>query len=210
MAEQPAGIIDNRTQARKDSVGTYGVPLIGNSPSDPAWLTQNLSEQNKLPWQQYFSPAVSDTTNPDSLASRQISRGPGYYKRTSQYNVAQVPTDFHATPQTGGQVDPMADAIARKYKRDVSGKLQTMQDKSDVQSTVDYSTAQGRAGQVLGMAQQIKNKNFLEQYQFQLQRQQLQQQYENAKRQADAALTGDIINGFGGVFSLGMNAAGKK
>ena len=172
-------------------------PLINNSPNDPAYLTQNLSESNPLPWQQYFNPLIGDTNQEGSWATQTLKRGPSYYSDTEGYGVGKNPINAGAPQLSGARANPMSTAIASKYQRDTDSKLQKMRTNREMDSAVKYSSAIGKVGQVLGSAQGLANRNYQEQFQFQQQRQQLFDQWRQHVAQQEAAYTQQILQGIG-------------
>lgn len=184
-----------------------GKPVRTDVFGDASYLTENLSRDNALPWQQYYDKGVVDTNDPDSLVSKALSRGKDYYNDAANYGVSDK-TNFGTTPLTGGQQNPMADAIARKYQRDVSGKVRGLKNANKLDATKRESDNLGQAANVLVAAQQKENQNFLEQYDFQMKRYNLLQQHEAMVNAAHNAFIGNIIGIAGTVATMGMKSGG--
>lgn len=168
-------------------------PIKLDADGNPSFLTENLSEQNALPWQKYFDKNVSDTNTPGSLVNGQLDRGKDYYENTRNAGLDNVNVPMRTTPLSGGQNNPMSDAIASKYQRDVGGKLNMLKTNNQNQSEMDYSSSQGKAAKLMQLSQANKNKNFMEQYDFQMKRYNLHQQWDAANKAAEASTISNFL-----------------
>lgn len=183
-----------------------GKPLKQTSFGTPAWLDENLGKDNPLPWQQYYDKGVVDPSNSDSLVSRQLARGEDYYKNTANHGLNDQPMDVAMPGFTGGsgRQSPMSEAISRKYQKDVSGKLRGMQTQNEANAPLQRSKALSQAEHVMTSAQQLENKNFQDQYAFQMQRWNLQQQHNAALEQANRTFLANAIGAGVSIATLGM------
>lgn len=181
--------------------GVGGAPLFNNSPDDPGYLTKDLSKDNALPWQKYFDPSVTDTNDPNSMASKALARGQDYYTNTAALGVddAGHSIAFQSTPLTGGGSNPMSDAISRKYQKDVNSKLTNMQTQREAEAPMQYSKGMSRTAALLGAQQENEMKNFNEQYQFQMNRYNMYNQWRQAQANAQQSYLSSIMGAAGTV-----------
>jgi hypothetical protein len=187
-----------------------GNPMRTDAFGDPSWLTETLSKKNPLPWQQYFDPKVASTDDPNSMVSRQLNRGEDYYQNVSTHGLNTAPTLNAPAVSGNGYNNPMSAAIARKYQTDVNQKTAGMnvatQDNSKLRTQKGLSSAE----QVLQQSQQNENNNFMQQYNFQMQRYNLAQQHDAQVAASKNAFVGDVLGIAFGAATMGMKMGGGK
>lgn len=180
-----------------------GQPLKMDDNGNPAFLGQNLSEDNALPWQKYFDKNVAGTeAGSDSLVTRQLGRDANYFEGARNRGLEDGNFSTFQPRRLSGGAGPtgnaMSQAIASKYQKDVSSSLGALRTQNKVQSELDSSRNLTQANKVLADAQQRKNQNFLEQYDFQMKRYNLYMQHKALQAQAEASAISNFL-GFVGM-----------
>lgn len=164
---------------------------------------KDLSQDNPLQWQRYYSPAVLNDIVGPALGRSGVFSGPQdenyFYKQDMQGVDQSLGKDIGASTNNGYQNsgDPMSAAIAKKYQSDFSDKLRGIQGQQKINSISQQNQEAGRAGNMLGTMDKLALDNFREQYAYQEKRRQLFTQWQQAKDAATAGYIGQVIGGVG-------------
>jgi hypothetical protein len=184
-------------------------PIPGQVPVDPVDPESNpfaktdfsktLGRDNALPGQNYFDPAIDKTLIPS-----QLERDSKFYSDTLNHGVGNndVPQ-----PNTVHGDDPMTKALASRYEGQVNDSVRSVKTQNDVTSHAMASDNMSRVGSELGAEYQNEVQNFSEQYNFEMQRQNLYNQWKTAQSQATQGLFGAIFSGLGSVGGAVIGAA---
>lgn len=162
--------------------------------TNTAWTNTNLSQPlgpgNALPGQNYFSPSTQ------GLISQQESQAnPGFYESTLNQGIGG--NQGIAAPNTVNSSDPMAQALASRYGAQTQQAQQAIKTQNDVNAPVQASAEQSTVENELGAEYQNQVNNFNQQYQFEIQRQNLMNQWQTAQNQAQAGIFGSLFSGVG-------------
>lgn len=206
LTKQPSKLsqpfVDVNSATKPDSLTpARGKPLRKDVFGDPSWLTENLGEDNPLPWQRYYDPNIADPNKKGSLAASLLGRDQNYYNAANNIGLEDTEQQLTQPQLTGNYSSPMADAIARKSQTDMSSKLQGIRTANQANAPMQYSQGQGRAAKVINAAQENRNKNFQEQYDFQMKRYDLKRQHDAMVREEKDAFLGNVL----GIAMKGMS-----
>ncbi len=174
----------------------------------PAWLKENLSEKNPLPWQQYFDDSI---TGESGLIKQQLNEAysdvfaGGLENPNGYLHKALEISDVGPLQAEGGYQSPMAAAIAQKYQAQANDKLKAVRDAQKAEMPGKISKNLGRIANQIGTVQNLKMQNFKEQYAFQQKRQEIYNAWVQANNQAQAQFWGQVL-GLGGT-AIGVAAA---
>lgn len=196
---------------------TKALTRYDTSTGAPPWLVNNLSQDNALPWQKYIDPSVSDTINQqldrvglfpnaqnnNSGRMTNLDKAGGMPQASPQgdYYNDSLGKNVNFGVQKANTGNPMTDAIYNKYSQDYAPKYGALKTNFDIGKSSWQSGQLNKAGSELGAIQKNQMQNFAEQYQFQLQRQQLFK----AWKQNQQSVLGSIL---GGILKIGGAAAG--
>lgn len=148
----------------------------GNIDEDP---NKNIpSEKNPLPWQKYFDPSNSKQIRDELAATRSNMDAPA---KAREGGIA-------IGEGMGGSASPMSAALASHANAGATQDTYGRQKQAEFDKPMQTAKELSREGGWLATEQQIKLKNWQEQYQYQLQRKQLF----DAKKQADAKASADV------------------
>lgn len=195
----------------------------------PEYLKSDLSETNKLPGQEYLDRGMVGAAQDDLFANYNLAQqGPSnvnqrvnpadqsrtLVNKSGQY-ASRSAIDDHTYGMDriglGGEgFHPIDTAISKKYQGLLNNQLKAAQVQRQVEQPLLESTRQMRSGSVFVNQQQIRMRNFQEQLAFQQRRQELYNQYANAKAEAEAALWSSVLGGTLSVASIGLFGGGKK
>jgi hypothetical protein len=189
-------------------------PLFGDPGAGaPGYLSGDLSKSNPLPWQQYMPGQITDSTNPNSIVSQQLTKGPEYFQNTlNNANVVGSKQPMFNQNFTGSGAPGQAPsgqnaAIAQSAEGNVDRNQMALQTNAQQASPMLYSQMQGQAGSEMGAAQNLALQNFQAQYQFQLQRQNLYNQWRSTQNQASLGYLNSLTGGLGSMGSM-MGSSG--
>lgn len=161
-------------------------------------LTKDLSEQNHLAGQNYYDQGVQ---GPGGLIDRQANRSAGnsdFFKDTLSHGLN--PGDNNQLGAIGGdQSDPMAKALSSRYQQKYETNLGGVKAQNDVNAKVQNSANESQVSSELQSVYSTDEQNYAQQYQFQVNRQKLNNDYVNAQNAANAQLYGQIFSGIGAV-----------
>ena len=188
-----------------------GFPAVSNpqaiDPSNPqpGAITgpnpdKTLGKSNPLPGQNYLPQNFSD------LYNSQLTRTPDWYASTLNYGVGQpnVPFNAEGSGQAGSN-DPMLAAIQGQAQRNYGNASRSLQVQNAAAAAPMASAEETVAAKEMGAEYANDVQNFNQQYQYELQRQNLFNEYNTAVNQTTAQVMGQIFQGVG---ALGMAAAG--
>lgn len=152
-------------------------------------FSKDLSKTNPLPGQNYFDPSV-DTT----LIPQQQGRD---YEGLLNHGVGH--DDIGGTGGAGfaGGDDAMAKALGSRYEDQTKNAIKTVTDKNAATALTDESGNEATISHELAAERQNDVQNFNAQYAYQIQRQNLFNQWETAKQQAQSAVFGAVFGGLG-------------
>lgn len=194
-----AGLLSTVGTSTNGASAAPTVPIQNtNNPFANTNLSQPLGSGNALPGQNYFSPSTQ------GLISQQESQAnPGFFESTLNRGIGG--NQGIAAPNTVNSSDPMAEALANRYGAQTQQAQQALTTQNDVNAPVQASAEQSTVENELGAEYQNQVNNFNQQYQFEIQRQQLLNQWQTAQNQAQAGIFGAIFSGIG---ALGGGALG--
>lgn len=153
--------------------------------------TSPLSRTNRLPGQNYFDTSVDET-----LIPQQTNRD---FEGELDYGLDK--NDLGGTGDAGftSGNDPMASALSARYEEQANNSLQSVLAQNREHGVVAKSGAENTASRELSAERQNEVQNFNAQYSYQIQRQNLYNQYQQALSQAQAGLFGAIFGGIGAI-----------
>lgn len=173
--------------------GYRPVPEKPSLSAYPKFLTEDLSEENALPWQRYFDESI---TGGGGLIDEQIGRtshatdSSGYLDKTLNLGLKDAPQ----LQATGFGFDsPMSEALAKKYSARVADGIKSIKTQGKIDRGSQVSKALGVIGNEIGASEKLRIQNFKEQYQYQQQRQQVYNQWVMANDAARAQFWGQVL-----------------
>lgn len=161
-----------------------------NYANAPSWQTQDLSPTNPLPWQKYVDENPTVGTVSDSINR---AKDPSQYENTLNYGLSNKPISGYESNLGMQGTDPMVGALNEKYQRDVGDKVQGIKSQNAANQPAYESGELGKAGKVVSAIQNNALTNFKEQYQFQMQRYNLYQQWQAQQNGAIGSFIGGAI-----------------
>lgn len=155
-------------------------------------LSGALSKNNPLPGQNYFDPSVDSRLIPE-----QQNRD---FKGLLNYGVGK--DDVGGTGGAGfaSGTDAMATALSNRYQGQAKTAIQSVTDKNAATALTDASGNEATISKELAAERSNDVQNFNAQYAYQVQRQNLYNQWQTAIQQQQSAIYGSI---FGGIGKLG-------
>lgn len=167
----------------------------GKLASLPSWETGDLSRQNPLPWQAYLPNEIANSAGGLAEGIQAKGEDPNYLKGQLMQGVSQDSTTHLGAGSSLGANSPMSSAISKRYQNSLGNKLSQFQNTANASADSMRSQEENKAAQMYGSDQQIAQANYKEQYQYQMQRQQLYNAYQNANNAADSQMISQIIQG---------------
>lgn len=158
-----------------------------------------LNRENRLPGQEYFDTSVNDNLIPQQTGHN--------FEAQLGYGVGK--DDLGGTGGAGFAAgnDPMAQALSARYEDQASNTVRGVLAGNKERGEVMQSGAENAVSHELAAERQNDVQNFNAQYAYQVQRQNLLNQYQSAKAQAEAGLYGAV---FGGIASIGGAVLGGR
>lgn len=184
--------------------------LQGHMHEDPTthyeqWKQKALSEENPLPWQKYM-PKQVDYIAGDIYQRAMHGAIKNDYSLENSY-LGGIGGKYSNPSLLGGDGGPMSQAISRKYARDYSSKVKSIEDQFAAKKPGILSQQMGRATDIYNKQMQLRMQNFKEQYDYQVQRAKALADFNNMKAMLNAQTASGI---FGFISKLAGTIAGKS
>lgn len=169
------------SQAANVSTGTSVVPLNPSS---------TLSRNNPLPGQNYLPTGFSD------LSNAKLGETSDWFSQQMNHGLGQPANNF-STTNTGqaGSSDPMVQAIQGMAAKNYGSSLTGLQNQNNQAATVANSNQETGAANLMGADYANQVQNFNQQYTYEIQRNNLYNQYITNLNNAQAGVIGSVLGG---------------